>query len=1084
MIVLTLILVISVVGAEEISPSHMDDATLLEYALQLQKNQPELFAGAQGILVVEIAPNSQAAQKGLQRGDIVVAYNGQPMNSAEQLVNSVQANAAEPQVQLQLIRAGIVQTVVLQGGRIGISLKDIMRQELSHPALDRLEEEGVKAFYKSDYQTALEKWETGLEQAREIDDKRYISHFLSNLGVVYSNLGQYRKALDYYQQGLEIQREIGDKRGVSNNLTNLGVGYDNLGQYRKALDYYQQALAIDREIGNKPGVSNNLTNLGVVYRNLGEYRKALDYYQQALAIARQIGDKLGVSNNLANLGMVYDSLGEYRKALDYYQQALAIFRKIGDKHREGAGLNNLGVVYRNLGEYRKALDYYQQALTIARQIGNKRGVGKNLMNIGVMYQNLEQYRKVLDYYQQALAIARQIGDKHGIGKNLSNLGILYHRFGQYRKALDYYQQALAIFRKIGDKRDVGKNLNNLGVVYLNLGQYEKAKTYFQDSATLLKKSHVAESWTAFSGLAFVEVKLNQFETAITHYEEAIDQIEKLRAGVSEKEHKLSFMRDKLHVYDKFITLLKNLHEKHPDKGYDRKAIEIFERKQSRVFLEEMGKSGARRFAGVPEEISQKDKELEQQIAATRKNRTEALTQGKNAEPHRKRLEKLQAEQADFEKTLQTDYPAYYALKYPKPVALENLQKNVLQAGELMLVYNVREESTDLWVIGQEHFVWFTIPLTEAQIQQQVTAFRDTGIETMLNEIDTAKKRKLEGIALKIHLENAISDTLPDFVETSHALYQQLLPEPVRERFKKAHTLYIIPTGALYSLPFEALVTVPDEEEPDYLIQDYAIAYLSSASLLKILRDAEKRSDTEERQALLAFADPVFQQEKCETGDERMVIDLRLRAYRDLLGGCIPQLPATKDEALKIAKLFNVTPHSYPQALYLGEDASRENVLYLNEDEELDDFRYVLFATHAVLPDELSYINQPAVLLSYPEKGGYLTMADVFGLQMNADLVTLSACNTGRGENTKGEGVRGLTRAFMYAGTPAVSVSLWTVNSQATQQLNQIFFTQLKEKRQYADALRQAKMAMIEGDVEEIYSHPYFWGGFVVFGDGR
>jgi CHAT domain-containing protein len=111
------------------------------------------------------------------------------------------------------------------------------------------------------------------------------------------------------------------------------------------------------------------------------------------------------------------------------------------------------------------------------------------------------------------------------------------------------------------------------------------------------------------------------------------------------------------------------------------------------------------------------------------------------------------------------------------------------------------------------------------------------------------------------------------------------------------------------------------------------------------------------------------------------------------------------------------------------------------------------------------------------------MKDVFGLQMNADLVVLSACNSGQGENIKGEGVQALTRAFMYAGTQAVSVSLWAIHSMATQQLNQIFFTQLKKKRQYAEALRQAKMAMIEGEVEEIYSHPYFWAGFVVFGDG-
>jgi CHAT domain-containing protein len=555
-------------------------------------------------------------------------------------------------------------------------------------------------------------------------------------------------------------------------------------------------------------------------------------------------------------------------------------------------------------------------------------------------------------------------------------------------------------------------------------------------------------------------------------EQAIDNIEKLRGGLTVKEHKLYFMREKWFVYDDLIALLQMLHKKHPNKGYDHKAIEIFERQQGRVFLAEMGKSGARRFAGVPEDISQRDRELEQQIAATRKHRNEALAQGKNAEPHQKRLEKLQAEQADFEKTLQSDYPAYYALKYPKPVALENLQKDILQAGELMLIYNVREESTDLWIVGKQDFALLSLPLTEKQIQQQVSAFRDKSIESMISEIDTAEKRKLKGIEFKIHLENAVSDSLADFVETSHALYQQLLPEAARELIAKVKpdTLYVIPTGALYRLPFSALVTVPDEEEPHYLIQDNAIAYLSSASLLKTLRDAQQRRDTEERQPFLAFADPVFQQEKCD-GSEYL-------RTRNLLGcNYIPQLPATKNMALNIAKLFNAT------ALYLGERASRENVLELNENEELDDFRYVLFATHAVLPDELLYINQPALLLSYPEQGGYLTMKDVFGLQMNADLVVLSACNSGQGENIKGEGVQALTRAFMYAGTQAVSVSLWAIHSMATQQLNQIFFTQLKKKRQYAEALRQAKMAMIEGEVEEIYSHPYFWAGFVVFGDG-
>ena len=185
----------------------------------------------------------------------------------------------------------------------------------------------------------------------------------------------------------------------------------------------------------------------------------------------------------------------------------------------------------------------------------------------------------------------------------------------------------------------------------------------------------------------------------------------------------------------------------------------------------------------------------------------------------------------------------------------------------------------------------------------------------------------------------------------------------------------------------------------------------------------------------------------------------------------------------IAQLFNVKKYHSPKPLHLHEDASLETVLQLNEDEQLDDFRYVVFSTHAILPNEIDHINQPALVLSYPEENGYLTMGEVFGLQMNADLVTLSACNTGRGENIQGEGVRGLTRAFMYAGTPAVSVTLWSIQTDSAKQLSMNLFTQLKEKQALATGLRQAKLTMLEGEPKDYFSHPYFWAPLVVFGDG-
>ncbi len=190
----------------------------------------------------------------------------------------------------------------------------------------------------------------------------------------------------------------------------------------------------------------------------------------------------------------------------------------------------------------------------------------------------------------------------------------------------------------------------------------------------------------------------------------------------------------------------------------------------------------------------------------------------------------------------------------------------------------------------------------------------------------------------------------------------------------------------------------------------------------------------------------------------------------LMGGSNFQaLPLTEEETRLIAELLDVPEGS--EALHLRERASRSSVLRLNEQKRLDDYRYVLFAAHAILPDEVEHLTQPAIVLSHPETDGYLTMADAFGLQLNADLIALSACNTGRGEHVKGEGIMGLTRAFMYAGTSAVAVTLWSVDSAASRELNTRFFGHLKAGQSLVNALRQAKLDLLaEAEDDEDFEH--------------
>jgi CHAT domain-containing protein/Tfp pilus assembly protein PilF len=930
------------------------------------------------------------------------------------------------------------------------------------------------------YQQALDYYLQAFAISRKIKDREKEGQTLANIGTVYAQLGQYQQALEYFQKALKIGPNY-DKLNQSICLGNIGVIYFMLGEYQQALKYYQQGLTVSRDINSvnedlnrENHISDFLKNIAVVHHNLGQYQEAIELYQQALALDRKSGNKRGEADNMSLIAVTYQTLGKYKLALDYYQQGLETSRQVSDQRVEANTLLNLGVLYGKLGQYQLALKSLQQALLIHRRIGYRWGESYDLTSIGAVYELKTEYQQALRHYQQALAIHHELGDQYGEARDLTSIGVVYIKQGKDDDALSKFQKALVIHRKIGDKHGQGYDLENLGLFYLKLDQYQKAHTAFKNAVDILKKLDADILWRVQYGLASVNTHLNKPDSAIIYYEQAIANIENLRVGLTEKEHKISLMRDKLYVYDEFMTLLQGL-------GYDRQAIEIFERKQGRIFLEEMGQSGARLFAGLPEEILQGQFDLENQLTKTRENlvneRSKPIAGLKGEVVQNKQLiknleqdeQKLQTQLEELQQTIKTKYPDYYALKYPKPVKLDTLQKQVLQSDELMLIYGVMENSTTLWVIGKNTFEMFDLPLSESKLTKKISDIRDwmgTGDKTRgFNVTD----RKYGEIKVKLN-------------QASHELYAQLIPEKVRNLLTKERTVYVIPTGPLYALPFETLVTQvsKDFKEAHYLIENVPIAYLSSASLLKILRDAQKRRQNTAKYPLLAFANPIY--EATSSSTQLDIIDkLRDEAYRNLKNGFAP-LPETEDEAKEIAKLLKAPTDT--NALQLGEAASVPTVNKFNDKTRLDDYQYVLFSTHGILPGEIDQIKQPALVLSYPEKWGYLKMADVFGLKLNAKLVALSACNTGNGKNEKGEGVMGLTRAFMYAGTPAIAVTLWSVESFSAKTLNVGFFKELKNNEKPAAALRAIKLRMLRGDEGEKYKRPYYWAPFVVFGDAK
>ena len=823
----------------------------------------------------------------------------------------------------------------------------------------------------------------------------------------------------------------------------------------------------------------------------GHYPEAAATLEKGLEQARTSRIKINLMNFnnrisgafLNNLGHVYAAMGQYDRSLECYQRALAIFREIKARRLEAEQLRGLGWVYLNLGQYDRALEYNQQALAIIREARDCFIEGALLSNLAWLHFRMDQYDRAREYYHQALASHRtlciqpfnrpfEFKNRSAEAIDLNGLGCIYKAMGQHDQAREYLQQALDLNRKIENRGGEGHNLNNLGDVYRHLGHYDPARQALEESA---KIAHEVGSpdllWCAQANLGGLEVKLGDPVQAIPYYRQALETIEGLRAGLADKENRTTFMQTKLHVYDDFIDLLRSLHDKDPAKGYDRDALEIFERKQGRLFLEEIGQSGARNFAGLPAEVKSRETELENR----RDNAQVALEKARSRpQPDQARLQALEAEleQAKSALTalqdeLRTNYPDYYALKYPQPATLADLQTKVLKPEEILLVYGVMEDKTCLWVIGKGVFRLHTLPVGEKDLAREVADYRRLVLKTGDEEEKGATPRNGTKAARE---------------KLRQELYHVLIPVPARAALAPGSRLYIIPTGPLYSLPFEALETQAAGAPPHYLVEDYAVAYLSSASLLKTLREAQARKQAKPAYPLLAFANPRYGKVAGAQDEDKSVRGLQTRAYLEIMRGGFAELPETEDEARAIKDVLKAPENSKP--LIVKDAASRSTVLALNQRASLPAYRYLVFACHGILPGEVDQVKQPALVLAYPEKDGFLTMADVFGLKLNAELVSLSACNTGRGAQVKGEGVMGLTRAFMYAGTPAVSVTLWSVESQSAKEVNVGMYRYLSQDRGRAAALREIKLSLLRGEKGDEYRDPFFWAPLVVFGDGQ
>ena len=887
---------------------------------------------------------------------------------------------------------------------------------------------------------------------------------------VQQNAASKRAAIETYEQALPLFRAAGDKYRAAMTLQSMGISYYPLNEFRKALDCFNQTLTAAVELRDKRLEAGTETWIAGMLDILGDVSKALAHYDHALKLAREGGWRLAEGSALASMGKIYSDIAEWQKALDLYSQALPIFTEIDDKQDQAITLNNIGIAYDLSGEYQKALDYLQQSLPLFRATGNKNSEAYTLLNIGRVYRRLDQYEKALGYYNQAQALQRETGNRAQEAETLDEMGDAYSAGGQYPKALDYHQQAIEIQLTTGNVRREAMARTKLGEAYSQLDQPDKALEQFNRAlATFRSIGDPRSAAIALEGSARVEQKRGNLAEARKQIAESISLIETVRARSGSSQLRASYRATVEDAFEFYIDVLMQQHAADPAHGYDAEALQASERGRARSLLEQLNESRVDIRRGVDASLLDKERELTRDINAKAQREMQLKTRKGSAEQLatlQREISALEDEYQQVQAAIRQSSPQYAALTQPQPLGLTEIQQQ-LDPDTLLLEYSLGTERSYLWAIASDSLKTYVLPK-----QDEIQKLAEQVYESL---VARSNSQPLETPAQRTA---RIAQADGQFQQLAAELSRMILSPAATELRNKR--LVIVADGALQYVPFAAL-TVANRRP---FIVDHEIVSLPSASSLAVQRQNLANRELAPK-TLAVIADPVF------SANDSRVKKTAAAPVEPVSTRIIEHGPATASGGQFTIPRLPFTRWEADQILAVARDGSNLKALDFRASRaiatggELSKYRYVHFATHGYLDTTRAGLS--AIVLSlYDEDGkpqdGFLRTHDVYNLKLPAELVVLSACETGLGKDVQGEGLEGLTRGFMYAGARRVVVSLWNVNDKATASLMQhLYAGMLRNNKTPAAALRAAQIEMLR---TAQWQSPYYWAPFVMQGEWR
>jgi CHAT domain-containing protein len=907
-------------------------------------------------------------------------------------------------------------------------------------------------------------------------------------------------AIVKYKEALSLFALLEDPYWKALTLHAIGSTYAQSGEVRKALGFFEEALPQFRAIGDKRREAIALNFIGGLRDILGDLPVALEHYRQALAIYGQIDDLLNRAIVINNIGKLYFDTADWQQALFYYNQTPPIFHSLGDQRLEATALNNIGLVYNSLGDPQRAISFADQSIRLSRAVANKDGEGDSLDALGNAYLQMGQAQKAFEYFSQGLVLRRAVGAPRKEALTRGFLGAAYAALAQPAKALEEHKEALRLFRGVGDRRFEGITLFNIGNVHGLFHEQDKALENYKEALAIFRGiEDLNNAARALTGMARVDEQEAHFPRARQSIEEALSLIEAVRARAGGQENRAAFFASKQDAYALYIDLLMQQHRLDPSSGLDAAALQASERARARSLLELLNEAQLDIRAGVDPALIERERALSRLLSAKAQRQTQMLGQkGTQDEVAvlKRDLRAIEDQYEEVQVAIRQASPEYAALTQPQPLSLKEVQQQ-LGPETALLEYSLGNERSHLWLITQNSIKTYELPAREKIQKVAGQVYKSLTARSIAKSLETVSQRQERIAAEDVQFQAAA-------IELSGMV---LAPAAAELGMKR---LVVVADGALQYVPFAALSVVSSQlsvAEPrrtnkgqqttDHapattyrpLILDHEIVSLPSASALAVQRRTLANRKPAPK-AVAVIADPVFSTRDArlktalrtvpviETvsadGDTRIIEHLADNSSGQL---SIRRLPFTRQEGQQI---LAVAPRA-ANMMALDFRANRSTAT----GGELSKYRYVHFATHGYLDSEQPGLS--AIVLSLVDEAGkpqdgFLRAREIYNLKLPAELVVLSACETGLGKEVRGEGLVGLTRGFMYAGARRVVVSLWNVNDKATAELMARFYRgMLQDKKTPAAALRAAQVAML---ADKQRPSPYYWAAFVMQGEWR